>query len=214
MPTLGFPGAANHRETNEFRRGMKWISSTALKNAASTGVIGTPAGDVDTFNKIIKQFEAVEGQLEGYLPSIEKLLYEPERVSAGNPSELFQALAALQKSLARVSLRALPLSDIQTLRDYATSMGTYVGLVTDQLQQVTDAQAGFRRGTAVDPRVFGAVEVDLTSIIEKLTVIGQSISLQIVTYDSGVAQPIKLGGRLSFHDSAMFQYGTSGFPRS
>jgi hypothetical protein len=194
---------------------MKWISKTQLENAASTGVVGTPAGDVDTFNKIIKQFEAVESQLEGYLPSIDKLLFEPERVSAGNPSELFQALAALQKSLARVSLRALPLSDIQTLRDYAGSMGTYLGLVRDQLQRVTDAQAGYRRGGpgGVDPRVFGAVEVDLASIIEKLTVIGQSISLQIATYDSGVAQPMKLGGRFSFHDSAMFQYGTSGFPR-
>ena len=214
MPVLGVPGAANHRELSEYRRGQKWVASTQLKNAASTGVIGTPAGDSDTFDKIVKQFEAVEGQLEGYLPSIEKLLYEPERVSAGNPSELFQALAALQKSLARVSLRALPLSDIQTLRDYATSIGTYIGLVTDQLQRVTDAQAGYRLGAAVDPRVFGAVEVDLMSIIEKLKVIGQSISLQIATYDSGVAQPMKLGGRLSFHDSAMFQYGTSGFPRS
>jgi hypothetical protein len=192
---------------------MKWVSSTALKNAASTGVIGSPAGDVDTFNKIVKQFEAVETQLEGYLPSIEKLLFEPERVSAGNPSELFQALAALQKSLARVSLRALALTDIQTLRDYAGSMGTYVGLVRDLLQRVTDAQAGYRRGGVVDPRVFGAVEVDLASIIEKLTVIAQSMSLQIATYDSGVAQPMKLGGRFSFHDSAMFSYGTSGFPR-
>jgi hypothetical protein len=212
MPKLGV-GSANPKELGEYRRGQKWISKTALENAASTGVVGSPAADVDTFNKIVKQFEAVESQLEGYLPSIEKLLFEPERVSAGNPSELFQALAALQKSLARVSLRALPLTDVQTLRDYTGSIGTYAGLVRDLLKRVTEAQAGYRRGGVVDPRIFGAVEVDLTSIIEKLTVIAQSISLQIATYDSGVAQPMKLGGRFSFHDSAMFQYGTSGFPR-
>ena len=213
MPTLGFPGSANHRETNEYRRGQKWIASTALKNAASSGVIGTPAADSETFDRIVKQFEAVESQLEGYLPSVERLLYEPTRASAANPAELFQALAGLQKSLARVSLRALPLQDIQTLRDYSTSMITYSGVVTDKLTRVTDAQVAARRTPGSDPTIYGAVELDLTSIVEKITVITQSVGLQIAVYDSGVAQPMKLGGRLSFHDSAMFQRGTSGFPR-
>lgn len=210
MPKLGV-GAANPKELGEYRRGQRWVSETALKNAASSGVIGTPAADSDSFNKIVKQFEAVESQLEGYLPSVERLLYAPTRASAANPAELFQALAALQKSLARVSLRALPLQDIQTLREYSTSMITYSGVVNDKLTQVTDAQRDARR--TPDPAIYGAVEVDLTSIVEKITVITQSVGLQIAIYDSGVAQPMKLGGRLSFHDSAMFQRGTSGFPR-
>ena len=212
MPRLG-TGSANPKELRAYYDGQQWISKTTLKNAAKSGVIGTPAADVDTFNKIVKQFESVESQLEGYLPSIEKLLFEPERVSAGNPAELFQAIAALQKSLSRVSLRALPLQDIQLLRDYSTSMANYTGVIDDKLQRVTNAQADFR-GMGMDPRVFGAVEVDLASIVDKLTIIVQSLAGQIAIYDSGVAQPVKLGGRLSFHDSAMFQRGKSGFPTS
>ena len=167
MPKLGV-GAANPKELGEYRRGQRWMSETALKNSASTGVIGTPAGDSETFDRIVKQFEAVESQLEGYLPSVEKLLYEPTRASAANPAELFQALAGLQKSLARVSLRALPLQDIQTLREYSTSMITYSGVVTDKLTRVTDAQVAARRTPGGDPTIYGAVELDLTSIVEKM----------------------------------------------
>ena len=203
------------KEPPEFRQfydGQRWINATQLKNASESGVIGAPAADVDTFNKIVKQVEAVESQLEGYVPSLDKQLYDPERAAAGNPADLFQALSTLQKSLSTVSLRALPLTDIQTLRDYNTSMRGYMSLVQDYLLRVTDAQAVARRAGA-DPRVYGNVEVDLGKIIDKLNVISQSITAQIAIYDSGVAQPIKLGGRLSLRtDFPMYQQGYSGFP--
>jgi hypothetical protein len=203
------------KEPPEFRQfydGQRWMSKNQLKNSSESGVIGAPAADVDTFNKVVKQVEAVESQLEGYVPTLEKQLYDPERSASGNPAELFQALAALQKSLSTVSLRALPLTDIQTLRDYNTSLRGYMALVQDYLQRVTDAQAALRRG-GQDPRVYGNVEVDLGKIVDKLTVISQSITAQIAIYDSGVAQPIKLGGRLALRDDfPMYQQAYSGFP--
>ncbi len=203
------------KEPPEFRQfydGQRWMSNTQLKKSSESGVIGAPAADVDTFNKVVKQVESVESQLEGYVPTLEKQLYDPERSASGNPAELFQALSALQKSLTTVSLRALPLSDIQKLRDYNTSIRGYMALVQDYLLRVTDAQVALRRG-GQDPRVYGNVEVDLGKIVDKLNVISQSITAQIAIYDSGVAQPIKLGGRLALReDFPMYSQGYSGFP--
>ena len=46
------------KEPPEFRQfydGQRWINATQLKNASESGVIGAPAADVDTFNKIVSK---------------------------------------------------------------------------------------------------------------------------------------------------------------
>ena len=196
MPAL--PHGPNPRERRGYYNGQKWIAKNQLETSASTGVIGTPAADSESFDKLVKQFEAVETQLEAYLPSIYKMIDRPERASAANPGELYMALANLQKTLAKISLKALPLTDIQTLRDYRVSLDGYMTLFGGYFDSIRESQQAMIL-LHQDPDVFLLAEKDLASIRDKLVVIIRSIDAQIAIYDSGVAQPIKLGGRLSFN---------------
>jgi hypothetical protein len=120
---------ANPKELRSFYNGQRWITKNILETSASTGVIGTPAADSESFDKLVKQFEAVETHLEGYMPSIYKMIDRPDRATASNPGELYMALANLQKTLAKISLKALPLTDVQTIKDYKVSLDSYMNLV-------------------------------------------------------------------------------------
>jgi hypothetical protein len=197
MPIL--PHGPNPKELRGFYDAQKWMQRTSLENSNTTGVIGTPAGDSESFDKLVKQFEAVETQLEAYMPSIYKMIDRPDRATAANAGELYMALANLQKTLARISFRALPLTDIQTVRDYKVSLDGYMNLVGGYFDSIRESQRAMIALGNVDPDVFLLAEKDLASIRDKLGVIIRSIDAQIAIYDSGVAQPIKLGGRLSFN---------------
>ena len=175
------------------------MAKNTLETSASTGVIGTPAADSESFDKLVKQFENVESQLEGYMPSIYKMIDRPDRATAANAGELYMALANLQKTLAKISLKALPLSDIQVIKDYRVSLDGYMNLVGGYFDSIRESQRAMIALGNVDPDVFLLAEKDLASIRDKLGVIIRSIDAQIAIYDSGVAQPIKLGGRLSFN---------------
>ena len=174
------------------------MAKNQLETSASTGVIGTPAADSESFDKLVKQFENVENQLEAYIPSVMKMIDRPERASASNPGELYMALANLQKTLAKISLKALPLSDIQVIKDYKVSLDGYMTLFGGYFDSIRESQQAMI-ALHQDPDVFLLAEKDLASIRDKLGVIIRSIDAQFAIYDSGVAQPIKLGGRLSFN---------------
>ena len=96
-----FRQGRNPKELRDFYNSQKRIAEMDLLNNNQTGVIGAPMADVDSFNKLIGQFEVLENQLEGYIPSVIKLISEPDRVSAGNTNELYMALNTLKKSIAR-----------------------------------------------------------------------------------------------------------------
>jgi hypothetical protein len=196
MPT--FHQGSNPKELRSFYNGQRWIAKNILETSASTGVIGTPAADSESFDKLVKQFEAVETQLEAYMPSIYKMIDRPDRATASNPGELYMALANLQKTLAKISLKALPLTDIQVIRDYKVSLDGYMNLVGGYFDSIRESQRA-QIALHLDPDAFLLAEKDLASIRDKLGVIIRSIDAQIAIYDSGVAQPIKLGGRLSFN---------------
>jgi hypothetical protein len=196
MPAL--PHGNNPKELRSFYNGQKWITKNILETSASTGVIGTPAGDSESFDKLVKQIEAVETQLEAYIPSVMKMIDRPERASAANAGELYMALANLQKTLARISLKALPLTDVQTIKDYKVSLDGFMNLVGGWFDSIRESQRAMI-ALGLDPDVFLLAEKDLASVRDKLGVIIRSIDAQIAIYDSGVAQPIKLGGRLSFN---------------
>ena len=88
---------ANPKELRGFYNGQRWITKNILDSSEQTGVIGTPAGDSESFDKLVKQFETLETQLEAYLPSIYKMIDRPDRATAANAGELYMALANLQK---------------------------------------------------------------------------------------------------------------------
>jgi hypothetical protein len=132
------------------------------------------------------------------------MIDRPDRATAANAGELYMALANLQKTLARISFRALPLTDIQTVRDYKVSLDGYMNLVGGYFDSIRESQQAMIV-LFQDPDVFLLAEKDLASIRDKLGVIIRSIDAQIAIYDSGVAQPIKLGGRLSFLDHPLSQ---------
>ena len=213
-----FRAGPNPKELRGFYDAQKRIFKDTVESSASSGYIGTPSGDVDSFNKLIKQVETVENQLESYIPSLLKLIDTPERASAGNPADLFIALNILQKSLARVTLKALPLSDVQTLIDYKNSLSTYYETIAGFYTTIEDSRAEFLR-LGLDRDVFNKTELDLATIRDKLSVITQSIDAQIAIYNSGVAQPVKLGGSLQYnldeplHKSAMYQTRTFVLPK-
>ena len=203
-----FRQGRNPRELRDFYNSQKRIAEMDLLNNNQTGVIGPPLADVDSFNKLIGQFEVLENQLEGYIPSVIKLISEPDRVSAGNTNELYMALNTLKKSIARITLKALPLEDIQRLKDYDASINKYITDVGGFYDDIVAAQAML---PADQKQKFNKTEDDLYLIRDTLGFISQSINAQISTYDSGVAQPVKFGGFLQYnldeplHKSAMYQ---------
>jgi hypothetical protein len=192
MPVF-YGNPANPKELRGYYNAQKEIFKRTLAKSASSGVIGAPSADVDGFTKLLQQIEAVENQLEAYTPTVIKLVDTPERASAGNPADLFIALNALQKSLARATLSALPASSIQILKDYRDSLSAYQTSMSGFFDTIEASRADlFRLG--LDPDVFGKTELDLAAIRDKLSIITQSITAQIAMYDSGVAQPIMGGG--------------------
>ena len=202
-----FRQGRNPRELRGFYNSQKRIAEMDLKNNNQTGVIGAPLADVDSFNKMIGQFEVLENQLEGYIPSVIKLISEPDRVSAGNTNELYMALNTLKKSIARITLKALPLGDIQRLKDYDASINKYITDVGGFYDDIVAAQALL---PADQKQKFNKTEDDLYLIRDTLRFISQSINAQISMYDSGVAQPVKFGGFLQYNldepkKSAMYQ---------
>jgi hypothetical protein len=184
-----FRQGANPKELRSFYDSQKRIAKMELENSKATGIIGTPLADAEGFNKLITQIESVENQLEGYIPTLIKLVQNPERVSAGNPADLFGALNTVNKTLSRITLKALPLTDIQTLKDYKESLKNYMDNIQGFRDEITQIQ---RR--IPDPEVFNRTEVDLEAIRQKLSVLIQTIDAQLSIYDSGVAQPVKLIG--------------------
>jgi predicted glycosyltransferase len=136
------------------------------------------------------------------------LISEPDRVSAGNTNELYMALNTLKKSIARITLKALPLEDIQRLKDYDASINKYITDVGGFYDDIVAAQALL---PADQKQKFNKTEDDLYLIRDTLGFISQSINAQISMYDSGVAQPVKFGGFLKYnldeplHKSAMYQ---------
>ena len=200
-----FRQGRNPRELRDFYNSQKRIAEMDLKNNNQTGVIGAPMADVDGFNKMIGQFEVLENQLEGYIPSVIKLISEPDRVSAGNTSELYMALNTLKKSIGRITLKAL--EDIQRLKDYDASINKYITDVGGFYDDIVAAQAML---PADQKQKFNKTEDDLYLIRDTLGFISQSINAQISIYDSGVAQPVKFGGFLQYNldepkKSAMYQ---------
>jgi hypothetical protein len=202
-----FRQGRNPKELRSFYDSQKRIAKLDMQNNNQSGVMGTPMADVDSYNKLIKQFEVVENQLEAYLPSILKLIAEPDRVSAGSTAELYSALNAVKRSITRITLKALPLSDIQVLKDYNVSFNKYITDIGGFYDDIVAAQAGL---PADQKQKFNRTEDDLYMIRDTLTFISQSINAQISIYDSGTAQPVKFGGNLSFNyddpkKSAMYQ---------
>ena len=178
-------------DPNDYFRSQKRIFNKELQNK-QTGFIGTPKGDADSFNSLIKQFETVENQLEAYVPSIIKLIDDPERATAGNTAELYIALNTLKKSISKISLKALPLTDIQSMRDYKDSLNNYINNMTEFYNTIMALPLFIKRR-------FNKTELDINKIRELLTVITQSIDAQTSIYDSGVSQPVKFGGGLMYN---------------
>ena len=202
-----FRQGRNPVELRSFYNSQKRIAKLDMQNNNQSGVIGTPMADVDSFNKLIKQIEMLENQLEAYVPSIIKLISEPDRVSAGNTAELYSALNVVKKSIARITLKALPLTDIQRLKDYSVSLNTYSTDIGGFYDDIVAAQAVL---PADQKQKFNKTEDDLYMIRDTLTFITQSIAAQISIYDSGTAQPVKMGGGLRYNlddpkKSAMYQ---------
>ena len=200
----------NPKELRDFYNSQREIARRTKENNRQTGIIGTPKADVDSYNTLIKQFEILENQLEAYLPSIVKLIDDPERVNAGNTAELFIALNSLKKTISRITLTALPLTDIQTIKDYRDSLNSYITNITGFYNDIMALPPDIKR-------TFNKTELDLDKIQDLLTVITQSIDAQISIYNSGVSQPVKFGGCLycdldnpkgsDMYQNQMFGYG-------
>lgn len=198
MPAF-YRAGPNPKEFRDFYNAQNKIFKRTRANSASSGVIGAPAADVDGFTKLVKQIETVENQLEAYTPTIIKLIDQPDRASAGNPADLFIALNILQKTLARATLKALPLTSIQILKDYKDSLAAYQTTIAGFYETIQESRRDLLR-LGLDADVFNKTELDLATIRDKLSIITQSIDAQIAIYDSGVAQPVQLGGGFNLEE--------------
>ena len=206
MPVY-YGNSRNPKELRGFYDSQKRIVKRNLENNKQTGIIGTPKGDVDSFNLLIKTFENVENNLEGYIPSLEKLIQNPERASASSTVDLFMSLNTAKKAISKITLSALPLTDIDTIKAYKDSFENYDNVITGYTNSIVASQLGLPPA-AKD--VFNKTEVDLQKISADLSILTQSIDAKVRIYDSGVAQPVKLGGGLRYNlddpkKSSMYQ---------
>jgi hypothetical protein len=182
-------------DPNDYFRSQKRIFNKELQNK-QTGFIGTLKGDVDSFNALIKQFENVENNLEAYIPTLEKLIQAPDRAVAGSTNDLFISLNTAKKAISKISLKALPLTDIDTIKAYNDSFENYDNVITGYTNSITATQLGL---APAYKNVFNKTEVDLQKISDDLSILTQSITAQIRMYDSGVAQPVKFGGNMYYN---------------
>lgn len=220
MPVY-YGNSRNPKELRGFYDSQKRVAQRNLESNKQTGIIGAPKGDVDSFNSLIKTFENVENNLEGYIPSLEKLIQNPERAVASSTIDLYMSLNIAKKAISKITLNALPLTDIDTIKAYKDSFENYNNVITGYNNSIVATQLGL---APAYKDVFNKTETDLTKISEELSIITQSIDAKVRIYDSGVSQPVKLGGGLRYNldnpkSSMMYQtpptnemYGYGEFP--
>jgi len=206
MPVY-YGNSRNPKELRGFYDSQKRIVKRNLESNKQTGIIGAPKGDVDSFNSLIKTFENVENNLEGYIPSLEKLIQNPERASASSTIDLYMSINTAKKAISKITLNALPLTDIDTIKAYKDSFENYDNVITGYTNSIVASQLGL---APAFKDVFNKTEVDLQKISEDLSIITQSIDAKIRIYDSGVSQPVKLGGCMCYNlddpkKSSMYQ---------
>ena len=193
MPRLG-RNRANPKELRGEYNAKKKMYNMSVTSDKSSGFLGTPSGDAEGFDKAIKSFEMVENYLEAYVPALQKLINDPLTVTAPTSSDLSTALTSAQRILSKISLTKLPLGDIEIIQDYKRKMDAYVEILTTFRDDMI-AELNRRGPPAVgNPRVFAQTQTDLQQLAERLTVLSQTITNLVTVYDSGVAQPVKLGG--------------------
>ena len=197
----------NPKELRGFYDSQKRVAQRNLESNKQTGIIGAPKGDVDSFNSLIKTFENVENNLEGYIPSLEKLIQNPERAVASSTIDLYMSLNIAKKAISKITLNALPLTDIDTIKAYKDSFENYNNVITGYNNSIAATQLGL---LPIYKDVFNKTETDLTKISEELSIITQSIDAKVRIYDSGVSQPVKLGGCMCYNlddpkKSSMYQ---------
>ena len=211
MPSLG----RNKRNPKQLRgeyNANAFVNAMNLDSNKSSGFLGTPVSDAEGFDKAVKSFEMVENYLEAYVPALQKLINDPLTVTAPTSSDLSTALTSAQRILSKISLTKLPLGDIEIIQDYKRKMDAYVEILTtfkdDMIAELN------RRGPPApgNPRVYAQTQTDLQQLAERLTVLSQTITNLVTVYDSGVAQPVKLGGGFD-PDSDMYQTPEYVLPR-
>jgi len=78
------------------------------------------------------------------------------------------------------------------MRDYKDSLNNYMENMTEFYDTIMGLPLNIRRR-------FNKTELDINKIRELLSIITQSIDAQTSIYDSGVAQPVKLGGCMCYN---------------
>jgi hypothetical protein len=188
-----------------------FVNAMNLDSNKSSGFIGTPMGDAEGFDKVIKSFETIENYLEAYVPAVQKLINDPIAVSAPSASDLFVAINSATRILSRISLNKLPLGDIETLQEYKARADAYVGTLTD-FRDIMLGVLNAQVPVPGRPREYAQTQTDLEKLAERLSVLSQVITSQINVYNSGVSQPVKLGSGFN-PSSAMYQTPTYIYPR-
>jgi hypothetical protein len=203
MPRLG-RNRSNPKELRSVYNANRFVNAMNLETNQSSGFLGVPIGDAEGFDKAIKSLEMIENNLEAYVPALQKLINDPISVTAPSSSDLSTAITSAQRVLSRISLTKLPPGDIETINDYKAKMDAYVQTLTtfrdDMLAEIN------RRGPPGpnNPRVFAQTQTDLQQLAERLSVVSQTITNLVNVYNSGVSQPVKIGGRFN-PESDMYQ---------
>jgi len=199
MPSLG-RNLKNPKELRGEYNSKKKMYAMSLDANQSSGFIGAPLADVESFTKAIKSFEGVENSMEVFIPNVQKFVDDPKGVPVPNSAELSVALTSAQRIMTRVSLAKLPQGDIETLTEYKNRMDAYTQSLTALRDDVVRAIG--RRPPGLSP--FAKLETGLEELAQRLANLSQTITNQINVYNSGVFQPVKVGSGFN-PDSEMYQ---------
>jgi len=168
-------------ELGNTARANKKVRKLLLESNKSSGIMGTPVADADSFKKATDMLETVETNIETYIQDVIANLNGPTQYAVS--TEAFRNKIVTLRKLVyspKFSLNLIPLDDVQKLRNYLQSYQNFSGNLVDILED--------------NPGVADDLLEDINFVYEYMKDIIKYLKIRIDIYDSGVTQPVTMKG--------------------
>jgi len=199
MPTLIRKSPS---ELKGYEKAKKRVHKIEKESNLSSGFSGTPLADSQTYDALVKSFDELQTELEAYQSGI--LIFVASDGSSqepNNPNDLIKQLNKTGQIINKISLGALTPRDIQVLKDYEMTTDGYYTTLEAQIAPILTI-AGLRGPRGGQPRLRGEAIADTIQnvILPTIDELFRNLDAKIVSFNSGKAQPMKVGGALICHE--------------
>jgi hypothetical protein len=187
-------------ELKGYENAKKRVYKTLKESNMQSGFAGTPIADADSYSALIKIFDELEVELDVYVTQVDRFVEYPTNTKVGNepnPTDVEKKLFQTKKIVNKISLGALPQSDIQILQDFKTSILGGFGEVLYNLKTKTQDLLQIilppTRQTQRFTKSIQDIEASITVILSEISNVFTTLDSKFVAYNAGVAQPMTGG---------------------